>query len=249
MQKRMPNQQCHRTGRRGCFTIALWGCPLLHSLNLNSVARSGARGVSREMKNGLGYLLLLLILFALSACGTPKPTMINSIPIDEPSNRPPSQGELEWFNDVLARMQEPPIISAAGRQPSRAGLRLLIIPTFRPPETVRIEKTGESYELHYKLLSGAGGYNPGNLTASSSRSISADAWRSINEQALSESLLQLPRRNIGCVFDGDMWILESYHGQEHAIFTYACPQPGIYRSLCDSLLVLAGSTQPHPEKW
>jgi hypothetical protein len=43
----MPNKQWHRTGRRGCFTNALWGVPLLHLFNFNRSARPGARGVSR----------------------------------------------------------------------------------------------------------------------------------------------------------------------------------------------------------
>ena len=49
MSKRKPaNKQWHRTGPWGCCThCPLWGSPLNHLLKLNSVARPGARGVSR----------------------------------------------------------------------------------------------------------------------------------------------------------------------------------------------------------
>ncbi len=71
-----------------------------------------------------------------------------------------------WFGEQLRAMEERPLSNLEAPVAARNTVRLLFLPTFTPASMVKLEygeDTGPTYA--FKRLSGAGGYEPGELVS------------------------------------------------------------------------------------
>jgi hypothetical protein len=153
---------------------------------------------------------------------------------------PEAFGRESWYSKYLAAMNEDSLRALSRRHPNATIYRLLWLPTFHHPVSVRIERAGEGARLYGKVLDGKGGYDPGQLAIDRSLTLDAQRWNRL-EQLLDESAYwELPTRladDGGC--DGDQLIVEGVRAGKYHVVDRWDPDP-IYKELCHYMLGLTG---------
>ncbi|HEY8504285.1 MAG TPA: hypothetical protein VIL46_06855, partial [Gemmataceae bacterium] len=136
-----------------------------------------------------------------------------------PSYFPPNKvrGRSEEFAQFLRRMEEPPLYPVAPDQPLT--IRLLCLPTWAEPCSVRLEARGLSFRLWGRELSGEAGFEVGRLTRCEARLLGEEEagrarllWNYLQFWSLAE---EKPEPE---VFDGTTYVLEAAeHGHYHIV--------------------------------
>ena len=158
---------------------------------------------------------------------------------------PPEAGvdafRAEWFCRQLDAAQE-------GRLTGEPAYRFTYVPSFDPTRVVLVYKEKERTVVVGKVLSGAGGYEPGTVARTTGRDLSAEEWRSL-EQRLEQAGLWAPLlRDERIGTDGAEWILEGRKAGRYAFHAVWSPDSGSFPSHRDAgtyMLELAGI---RPEK-
>ncbi|NGM49997.1 hypothetical protein G5B46_10300 [Caulobacter sp. 602-2] len=157
--------------------------------------------------------------------------------------------EDEWYSGTLSAAAEPSLY-AYSRQRHPSGVRayrLIILPSFDKPVIVRLNRraSGE-IDLIAKRLSGAGGYDPGQLEKAGvvRRTLTPNEARQF--QAMLARAGKLNRRPVTCTMglDGSEWILESADGGTYRYVNRWSPERGDERALGEFMLGLAGWRPP-----
>jgi hypothetical protein len=113
-----------------------------------------------------------------------------------------------WFTQFLIRMDEPPFYSAASYQPLT--IRLLCLPTWSEPCSIRLQSSGLSFHLWGRELDGEAGFDVGRLVRREERLLTGqdaaqvwELWRYLRFWSLAESDPESE------VFDGTTYVLEA----------------------------------------
>jgi hypothetical protein len=98
--------------------------------------------------------------------------------------------------------------------------RFAWIPTFHPSVVVRAEHDGRSSRLIARILSGAGGYDPGTVVRDTVVSLQSTEWVELQAAIEKSSFWAAPQVPPDSLLglDGSRWILEGYReGRYHVV--------------------------------
>jgi len=138
-----------------------------------------------------------------------------------------------WYGRHLAAMGEPSLYEA--REDDVEAYRFIHLPTWGRPVVVRIEKRGSTVRMTHRILSGQGGYDPGELTTDTTTAATEAQLDSVRDAIDEADFWDLPvTADLG--MDGEQWIIEAardgrYHlvdrwtpapDGDHAEFVAAC---------------------------
>jgi hypothetical protein len=111
--------------------------------------------------------------------------------------------------------------------------RVFIVPTFRHPISIRIEKTRAGYFLFAKGLSGQGGYEWGRLNRRTQRRLNQTEWQGLVDVLDAASFWTLPSNDeepkpdekgaVTVCLDGTSWYLEGAKGRAYQAVDRYCP--------------------------
>lgn len=157
-----------------------------------------------------------------------------------------------WYVKHLQAMAEPSLWEQS-KNDSKESYRFLWLRTFDHPVAIRLTLAKDgSAQLTFKILSGAGGYEPGHLIRNRSSHVSkeavdhfvgllneADFWNSPAEESKD-----------GIVLDGAQWIIEgAKNGQYHVVDRWS-PDKGPFRHAALFLMTtLAGFDPPYSQMY
>lgn len=132
--------------------------------------------------------LFTALAFAVSACAT------NYIPDSGWRDEGDSEFYEGWFGGQLAAMREPSLKSPEALQQKRRIYRLTVLPTFTAGFAIRVEEDmAGSVAMHWVLLSGAGGYDPGTIFRSGGRTLTPGEWTTLSQAIERARLVSTPR--------------------------------------------------------
>lgn len=135
-----------------------------------------------------------------------------------PGNARGAEFAATWYSGQLRAMGEPRL-AEYGRGHADEAWRITIIPSFRASYAVRMERRGRQVRVVTTVLSGAGGYEPGEPVRRDSASVPVDAAAALSARADSAGFWRMPtaepsgRKGA----DGDRWILEGYRAGEYHV--------------------------------
>lgn len=145
------------------------------------------------------------------------------------------------YEPQLRAMAEPAMSSVAGDVAE--AYRFTWVRTFHPAVAVRVELRTDGAVLEAVVLSGQGGYEPGEVRQRVARRLSADEWRRV-EDAIARARFWELELEVDLGFDGSGWLLEGVRGGEYRAVEQCSPKPDSadaeFRRLCLSLLESSG---------
>lgn len=116
----------------------------------------------------------------------------------------------EWYSSHLRSMNEPILTCKNDCEV----IRLTYLGTWSNPEIYRIEKCTDNIIGYYKITSGQGGYEPGEITNESKKEINLESWANISTEFIKlKSTRASNETSIGT--DGSQWILERRTDSEY----------------------------------
>jgi hypothetical protein len=150
---------------------------------------------------------------------------------------------VKWYSKHLKAMKEPSLWQLSQKDRSAIVYRLLWLPTFDRPVSVRVMKTGESATLDAVQLDGRGGYGPGKVAIRNTLKLDPKQWDEINRRVAEAKFWASPTKkpNKDLDTDGDQLIVEGVRAGEYHLVDRHGPQSNAdYADLCRHLLTLSG---------
>lgn len=142
------------------------------------------------------------------------------------------------YSRMLYALKEPILASYEGDNET---YRFTWLRTFHNPVSLRIEKNENKITLNVKVLSGAGGYEPGKITTNKTVSLHQKNWLEFKRMLIQIEFWKLPIEYNFRGFDGAEWILEGTTKDKYHFATRWSPnKEGNYGKCCMYLLKLAG---------
>lgn len=122
---------------------------------------------------------------------------------------------LGWYSGQLFALKEPLVYN----QTNRTIYRFTWLRTFHKPVAIRLEKTDNSCTLYWKQASGAGGYDPGELTVNSSKQLTKAQWNKFISLLQSTDFWNMTTKSKDDMGnDGSQWIIEGMeNGKYHVV--------------------------------
>jgi hypothetical protein len=155
--------------------------------------------------------------------------------------------EEAWYTLYLYALKEPILFTDKSRTEV---YRFTWLRTFHNPISIRIEKNNDSYFLSWKLSSGAGGYEPGQMTIDKHKQVGRNEWE--NFIKLIDQIdfwnLKTDKNNFG--LDGSSWILEGKTSLKyHVVDVWTPNKMSKYYQCCDYLISLTDFKIKESEKY
>jgi hypothetical protein len=133
----------------------------------------------------------------------------------------------DWFSAQLTALDEPSFLSRS-KNSSEQSYRFLWLRTFHHPVAVRLElKRDGTSTLTAKIASGAGGYAPGHLVTTTSKSLTKQQTDFYVHKVNADNFWTLPavtKEQTGT--DGSEWIIEGVNGGKYHLATAWSPTQG-----------------------
>jgi hypothetical protein len=131
----------------------------------------------------------------------------------------------EWAGQALDRLGESPLHPVEAQQ--MLIIRLLVLPTWLPACSVRVESRGLSWRLAARELDGEAGFDLGQLARRENRVLSAaEAERVTDLWPYLRFWSQAPLNGGEEVFDGTSLVLEAAEGGRYHVITRDDPEWG-----------------------
>lgn len=151
------------------------------------------------------------------------------------------------YRKTLGIFHEPQIVPAS---PSRVeAYRVFIVPTFRNPISIRVEKTAAGYFVMGKRLSGQGGYKWGHLDRQTRRRVSQREWQELLDLLTAASFWSMPTQDeeykpnekgeVTICLDGTDWYLEGLKGGTYQAMARYCPESKAFKAVGIYMLKLS----------
>jgi len=145
---------------------------------------------------------------------------------------------VEWYSKHLKAMGEMPLST----QPDSVAesYRFLWLRSFHHPVAVRVWRSSDGQFVNVKQLSGAGGYEPGELSTNETRPLTNDEWDGFIRLLNQTCYWRLPATDDNFEGnDGAQWILEGRkEGRYHVVDRWS-PASGDFREASLYLLRLS----------
>jgi hypothetical protein len=160
-------------------------------------------------------------------------------PAVTPSAFPPGTFDdfrTKWYSKHLLAASET-VLDAKGPEV----YRFTWLRTFHAPVVIRIRADPDYVRLVVKVLSGAGGYDPGTVAMNRTYLIPQETWKSLTTKLDQVGFWAMPTNKENRGFDGAQWILEGARaGRYHAVDRWsASSDDKPFASLCLALMELA----------
>jgi hypothetical protein len=153
---------------------------------------------------------------------------------------------MEWYSQHLFAMKEPLLFN---RKINKEIYRFTWLRTFHKPIAIRIEKENAEYKIYWKMLSGAGGYEPGKLITEKTKKLTEKEWLNFNELLKKSNFwkMEIGRSSIGN--DGSEWILEGVNKTDYKVVSIWTPRKGNFYNTCSYLISLTDLEIKKKEKY
>lgn len=150
--------------------------------------------------------------------------------------------EREWYSEPLVAAGEPSLVSSAEAAPESAlHLRFTWLRSFHPPVVVRVSATSaDEMKMTAKLLSGAGGYEPGKIVRQVDRPLNAAETGRLENFLERSRLLQQSAETCDQGLDGARWIVEVVKDGSYYFIDRWTPDKGPVREFGLLMLDLTG---------
>lgn len=130
-----------------------------------------------------------------------------------------SEFESVWYSKHLRAMGEPSLFPPKN---TVTAYRLLVLPTWGHPISVRAELVGGAYKLTACRLDGQGGYEPGKVAEKHEVTLTKDDTASLTALLNALRMFKRPTKDGHLGMDGDQWILEGVAGGRYHILNLWC---------------------------
>ncbi|MBS1755512.1 MAG: hypothetical protein JST34_15840 [Bacteroidetes bacterium] len=142
-----------------------------------------------------------------------------------------------WYSRMLTAMKEPTLTDYQG---DNEIYRFTWLRTFHKPIVIRIQKTKDKIVLTEKMLSGAGGYDPGQIILDTNLVLTSEIWNSVQDKISKLSFWTLPAETEFRGNDGAEWIIEgSTSDKYHFTTRWSAGKGTVYGNFCLYLLSLS----------
>ena len=139
------------------------------------------------------------------------------------------------YTVFLRAFREPDLRTRAQTGP--ATYRLLWLPTFDPPVSVRVESHNASATVVVVMGSGAGGYEPGRIWRRDSFSITEGQWDQLLAASRAAHFWEMPTIGGHGGLDGSNWVIEAAEpGRYHLVDRWTPPEDSSYYALGMAIL-------------
>jgi hypothetical protein len=147
----------------------------------------------------------------------------------------------KWYSSHLKAAGEKSLIDSAATSPQKVHLRFTWLRSFHRPVVVRInEQANGTAVIEAKMLSGAGGYEPGKIAKRVHRDLTASEWSALKAQIGRSELSHETPGNCDLGLDGAQWVLETVTDGRYAFFERWSPDDGSVRDVGVAMLRLTG---------
>jgi hypothetical protein len=142
---------------------------------------------------------------------------------------------VNWYSEHLHAMKEPLLFN---KKTDKEIYRFTWLRTFDKPMTFRLEKRNDNYILYWKMLSGAGGYEPGKIEIERLKILTEKEWSEFTQLIGKANFwkMDLGRSSIGT--DGSEWIMEGLNQTDYRAVVVCSPSKGSFYDTCDYLISL-----------
>ena len=126
----------------------------------------------------------------------------------------------EWIGSQLRAMAEPSLTQGDESTRQRRRFRVLVLPSFSPAYAYRIDEEADGRtSLHWVLLDGAGGYQPGRIAEAEARWLTTSETAPWRRAVTNAHLRRLPRQPaaIAVCADGTRYVVE-LRDEDGAVF-------------------------------
>ena len=148
--------------------------------------------------------------------------------------------EADWYPKHW-RAAEEPSLYLASRASKAKSLRFTWLRTFENPVIVRIDELPSGQmRLTAKQLSGAGGYEPGEVARTIVRDLTPDEQIKLGAMLARTRVFELPSRVCDGGLDGTQWIVEATGPSGYRYVNRWSPERGPVYDLGSTLLALTG---------
>ncbi len=149
----------------------------------------------------LGITISLLVLATRSS---PRKTTVRIAAPGPEHDRPRDGSEVHEGLRYLDAMSEPSLKAIATADRSLTVYRVVWLPTFHRPISVRVVKSETGATLHATQLDGAGGYQPGKVSVRKTVELSRGQWDDLSRLVSEARLWSLPSAGVPrLITDGD----------------------------------------------
>ena len=149
--------------------------------------------------------------------------------------------EQEWYPRQWRAAREPSFYLMAGQETSpEFALRFSYIPSFTPSVFIRVQSDGDGLRLIAKVMSGAGGYDPGTINRSREVRLSSEQAAELRRILAEGELFSEAPDSCPFGFDGSKWIFEVIDIHEYKMVKRWSPNSGAGFDLGQHLLRLSG---------
>jgi hypothetical protein len=131
---------------------------------------------------------------------------------------------VDWYSGHLKAMNEEALPRLA-EDKNVVVYRFTCLPTFDHPFVIRITKMKDGFSLRRKVLSGAGGYDPGKIEESVESDLKGETISALEKLLLETKFDELSTVDYGGL-DGSQWILEVVKNGEYRIVDRWSPKQG-----------------------
>ncbi|WP_139276168.1 hypothetical protein [Sinomicrobium oceani] len=153
---------------------------------------------------------------------------------------------VNWYSKHLHAMKEPLLFN---RKIDKEIYRFTWLRTFDKPMTFRFEKGNDGYILYWKVLTGSGGYEPGEIEVERIKILTEKEWAEFTQLVGKSDFwnMDLGRSSIGT--DGSEWIMEGVNQTDYRAVSVWSPSKGNFYNTCDYLISLVNLKIPEREKY
>ncbi len=121
--------------------------------------------------------------------------------------------------------------------------------TFNKPMSFRFEKRKDRYVLYWKVLSGAGGYEPGKIEIERLKILTKKEWAEFTQLIEKANFWKMDLGHSSIGNDGSEWIMEGVNQTDYRAISVWTPRKGDFYNACDYLISLTNLKIPEKEKY
>lgn len=153
---------------------------------------------------------------------------------------------VNWYSKHLRTMKEPLLFN---RKINKEVYRFTWLRTFDKPISFRFEKRKNLYILYWKVLSGAGGYEPGEIEINRLKILSQKEWSTFTQFLEKANFWQMRLGRSSFGTDGSEWIMEGLNKTSYRVVTVCSPSKGDFYNACNYLISLTNLKISKKEKY
>ncbi|MDT0554619.1 hypothetical protein [Patiriisocius hiemis] len=151
-----------------------------------------------------------------------------------------------WYSEHLHAMKEPLLFN---RKIDKEVYRFTWLRTFDKPMTFRFEKRNEKYILYWKVLNGAGGYEPGEIEIERLKILTEKEWNEFNQLIGKADFWKMDLGRSSNGTDGSEWIMEGVNQTDYRAVIVCSPSKGDFYNACDYLISLTNLKISEKDKY